>query len=183
VDLGPGMWRELCVRSASTASLGERSQGPVEFTTALPLLPTNPELSTPEYLFTLPTEALHRGLTAPGGPRFAKLVAKLDRGEPITVVSLGGSVTAHGGCWGPPGCTVYPPEPRFEHANWMDYLPIAHPYERPFSRPSLLESMDTLGMTMQMQRFMNGRAATRDTARDPPPACSHGVLHVSARAT
>ena len=38
----------------------------------------------------------------------------------------------------------------------MDDLPISHMYERPFSRPTVLDSMDALGMTMQMARFMNG---------------------------
>jgi hypothetical protein len=93
------MWRELCVRSAAKEAVGDRIEAH-DWKDALksltPLVPTNRELSTPEYLFSLPTEALHRGLTAPGGPRLARLVAKLDAGLPIKVVAMGGSVSANG---------------------------------------------------------------------------------------
>jgi hypothetical protein len=50
----------------------ERQDGKDDFLRNNPLVPTNDELSTPEYLFTLPTAALHRGLTAPGGPRLVR---------------------------------------------------------------------------------------------------------------
>ena len=93
-DLGPSMWRELCLRSSDRGALGHNHEDDARAYAAerrdvSPALDTNAELSTPEYLFTLPTEALRRGVTAPGGPRFAKLIAKLDAGEPIKVVSLG----------------------------------------------------------------------------------------------
>jgi hypothetical protein len=34
----------------------------------------------------------------------ARLIQKLEAGQPITVVSLGGSVTSTAGCWGGAAC-------------------------------------------------------------------------------
>jgi len=109
IDLGPSMWRELCLRSDDRGALDHVHPGVIaraadhaeRLQLLPPALPTNAELSTPEYLFTLPTEALRRGVTAPGNGRLARLLAKLDAGKPIKVVSLGGSVTSNAGCWGP----------------------------------------------------------------------------------
>jgi hypothetical protein len=110
VDLGPTMWRELCAR-ARRSNPAEKNKGGARLTVASTkemvdafnaadaIIPTNVEHSTPEYLFTLPTDALHRGMTAPGGPRMARFVDKLERGEPVVVVAMGGSNTAHGACW------------------------------------------------------------------------------------
>lgn len=65
-DLGPSMWRELCLRSSARGALQHDNGKAMERAFDAerrhesPAIPTNDELSTPEYLFTLPTEALRR---------------------------------------------------------------------------------------------------------------------------
>ena len=173
VDLGPSMWRELCARSDTKKKRGvvdlefhDRKEMVDAFKRARHIIPTNAEDSTDEYLFTLPPEALRRGVTAPGGPRMARFIDKLERGEPVVVVAMGGSNTAHGACWGPPACVkpVHPDRHGGSDEELLDLDDFGQPYNphRPYqrrgdaTRPDPVGMHDALDLRFQMRRFMQG---------------------------
>ena len=159
VDLGPQMWRELCLRSEDRGALDHDHSKATQLAFDAerrhlsPALQTNHELSTPEYFFTLPTAALRRGVTAPGGPRMARLIAKLEAGEPIKVASLGGSVTSTAGCWGGLD-TCAPTHSPLSHGTYGEGW--TRQYERTWTRPTWTDHHDGTSVRYFMRRFMDG---------------------------
>ena len=96
----------------------------------------------------------------------SRFVDKLERGEPVVVVALGGSNTAHGACWGPPSCVKpeHPDRPGRSDEEKLNQDDLGMPFDemKPYqrrgvaTRPDPPQAYDALDLKHQMRRFMQG---------------------------